>query len=286
MEPETQTAPEPKPAPLPPEAITGPALCSSQVDHLLAALAKAQGAFAPIVRSREVTVRSDKGNYTFEYAPLETVLEAIRPALAANGLSITHPTRTGVVRTVLGHASGQWLASEEKAPSPLEVGPQKYGSYITYMRRYHVSALTGVASEADDDGNAAEGNHIAARKDKPQPAPQAAPKAPASPAKAPAAAPAAKPQAVSSHGQDRAEASGTIETPPAEKPAPAVASVPSAATDELFQLVCDLLKTTDRTKVREWVSWTVGRQIKGPKDLTMDEVKRCCQRAMTERCHE
>ena len=44
---------------------------------------------------------------------------------------------------------------------PLDRGSlswQEYGSAITYARRYALVAILGVASEEDDDGNAASGN--------------------------------------------------------------------------------------------------------------------------------
>lgn len=176
--------------------------CSATVSRLATALAKAQSAFEPIERTRTVTVRSDKGNYTFAYAPLDVVLAATMPALTANGLSLTSLIVRGgrALRTLLLHESGEFLAVEMEMPETQ--GPQKFGSALTYLRRYSIVALLGVASEEDDDGNAAEGNNIERSQERPRrQAPSSQP-------------PAARQQAVkTSEGQERAEASGTIEKP-------------------------------------------------------------------------
>lgn len=143
---------------------------SESIAQLSAALAAAQGAFPPIPRDRTVTVtprRRDDGYqpppYTFAYAPLDTILEKTRPALAANGLSISQGIAVGEdgvtqrLRTSLLHSSGEWLAYD----SPLFVGKadnasQAYGSALTYARRYAVSALLCIATDDDDDGNGAD----------------------------------------------------------------------------------------------------------------------------------
>jgi len=136
---------------------------SEQTNELFAALAKAQAAFDPIQRTRTVKVQTKSGgSYEFSYAPLDEVLRATRQALAANGLSVSHPCeiKEGVTLccgTRISHASGQWAESclEVNRPSAL----QEVGSALTYMRRYTLTGLLGVVADEDDDGNAASGNH-------------------------------------------------------------------------------------------------------------------------------
>jgi hypothetical protein len=65
-----------------------------------------------------------------------------------NGLSLV---------TVLMHKIGQWFRSD--MPLPLGVPPQELGSFITYYRRYALSAMLGIAAEDDDDGAAAQATH-------------------------------------------------------------------------------------------------------------------------------
>jgi excinuclease UvrABC ATPase subunit len=43
----------------------------------------------------------------------------------------------------------------DKSLTPAKNDPQGQGSAITYMRRYALSAILGIATEEDDDGNAA-----------------------------------------------------------------------------------------------------------------------------------
>lgn len=126
------------------------------------ALAKAQGEFGAVLRDKTVTVTMKSGGkYTFSYAPLESILHAVKPALSKNGLSLTQAmiVREGkdFVETTLRHASGECLSNS----IPLFVrddGPQAYGSALTYARRYGVTLLLCISADDDDDGNAAEGN--------------------------------------------------------------------------------------------------------------------------------
>lgn len=164
---------------------------------LSAALAKAQAKFAPIERSRTVTVTmASGGKYTFNYASLDTIFLAVRPALAENGLAITQLIVHDELITLLLHAGGGRL--EARSPLPKVGRPQELGSAITYARRYAVQAILGVAAEEDDDGNAASGNERAIKErkseppalsepvadKKPKPSLTSAPVAPATPRKA------------------------------------------------------------------------------------------------------
>ena len=129
---------------------------------LAAALAKAQAAYPAIERTREVRVTTRTGgNYTFKYAPLDTILAAVRAPLSTNGLAITQLLDGPDLVTVLLHESGATLTA--RSPLPHHDGDtiQQYGSAITYLRRYALQAMLGIASEEDDDGNAAAGNRAA-----------------------------------------------------------------------------------------------------------------------------
>jgi hypothetical protein len=94
-----------------------------------------------------------------KYAPLNEILNDVRPLLAKNGLSILQfPSGDGqniVVTTALLHDSGEWIESEPLVLKAVKADPQGAGSCITYARRYAVAAILGISSEDDDDGNAA-----------------------------------------------------------------------------------------------------------------------------------
>lgn len=134
---------------------------------LYAALAKAQGAWKNPDRNRTVNVRSDKGNYSFDYATLDNIIETVRQALSANGLSIVQmlerdETGATVMTTRLLHAGGGMIKNEMPVslPMPDERGRppkiQELGSVITYARRYAICAMLNIAAEEDDDGNGGE----------------------------------------------------------------------------------------------------------------------------------
>lgn len=137
------------------------------------ALAKAQGEFEPVHRNKTVAVQMKSGgSYTFAYAPLETILAAVLPALNRNGFALVQavegeaqfaedaPPRGEYVTTTLYHANG-WLSNKVRIIIK-EPGAQAYGSALTFARRYSVTLLLGVCADEDDDANAAEGNQATA----------------------------------------------------------------------------------------------------------------------------
>ena len=126
---------------------------SESVAGLPAALAKAQGQMKGAIK--------DSANPFFKskYADLASVVEAIRAAFSANGLSYiqtVEPSEKDEVRveTTLLHSSGEWISCGVLSLPVSKVDAQGYGSALTYARRYSLSAAVGVAPE-DDDGNAA-----------------------------------------------------------------------------------------------------------------------------------
>jgi hypothetical protein len=126
---------------------------SPQINELAAALAKAQAAIKGAVK--------DSANPFFKskYADLASVWDACRKPLTDNGLSVAQFPKLQdglvVLTTMLMHASGQFLSDDLNA-EPKDTSPQGIGSTITYLRRYALAAVAGVAPE-DDDGEAAEG---------------------------------------------------------------------------------------------------------------------------------
>ena len=118
--------------------------------NLATALSKAQAMMTG--------AKKDKHNAFFksQYSTLSSILDAIRDPFAVNGLSVTQtmevlPTGLQMLCTRLLHNSGEYIDS--KMLLPTESNPQKMGSLITYLRKYSLMAIAGVASEEDDDGN-------------------------------------------------------------------------------------------------------------------------------------
>lgn len=124
---------------------------SELIADLAGALSKAQGEIKGAVK--------DSSNPFFKssYADLSSIWNACREALSKNNLAVIQTASMGehgvTVSTRLVHASGQWV-EEDLTVMPSKVDPQGIGSTITYLRRYALAAITGVAPE-DDDANAA-----------------------------------------------------------------------------------------------------------------------------------
>lgn len=125
---------------------------SATVAKLTAALVKAQA------EVQNPTKNKANPHFKSTYADLPAVLEAVVPVLNAHGLAVCqllseyagYPALT----TVLTHESGEFYESTINL-RPAKTDPQGVGSAITYLRRYSLLALAGVAADDDDDGNAA-----------------------------------------------------------------------------------------------------------------------------------
>jgi len=124
------------------------------IGELAAALAKAQGEFPAVTKDRMAKL----GTYSYAYADLASVLEAIRPTLSKHALALVQPLLWmdghPWLITRLIHSSGQWV--ESHYPLGVYERPQEMGSAITYARRYAICALVGIAAEDDDDAAGAE----------------------------------------------------------------------------------------------------------------------------------
>ena len=140
--------------------IDGASMASSQyLETLFAALAEAQGDMQNAEKNQQAKVGSGGG--TRLYADLASVLTALKP-LSAVGLAVMQlplmdlsvsPPRISVA-TVLGHSSGQWIGVRLDADAPTQAGMndlQALGNAISYLRRYGLSAITGLAQQ-DTDG--------------------------------------------------------------------------------------------------------------------------------------
>lgn len=96
-------------------------------------------------------------HFKSKYADLTDVSKVVLPALARQGLSwVAAPTLTEgmfVLAYALMHESGEKIEGMYPLPAATTAA-QQLGSAITYARRYALSAVTGVAADEDDDGNA------------------------------------------------------------------------------------------------------------------------------------
>lgn len=127
---------------------------SEQITELFSALSLAQGEIRGAKKDVENTFFKSK------YADLASVQDVLREPLSKNGLAIIQLPRINdasiEVETILAHKSGQFIA-EILSCSLVKKDAQAIGLAITYLRRYSIMAMCGVAAE-DDDGNSASGH--------------------------------------------------------------------------------------------------------------------------------
>jgi len=117
--------------------------------NVLKALANFQQECPPVLKKTK--------GYGYNYADLPEVLDVINPYLKKNGLGFTQLVNDGIVKTILFHYdSGEMLESGTVIPSDVKLKGmndfQVLGSAITYIRRYALSSILGIASDKDNDG--------------------------------------------------------------------------------------------------------------------------------------
>lgn len=124
-------------------------------------IAKALAAFQAEVEQPKKS--AENPFFGSDYVPLEAVVETIKNYAPKNGLSFTQwpctneQGRTGVA-TMLFHSSGEWIEYDPVYMKSDKDTAQAGGSVITYCKRYALSAVFGITSDEDDDGNGATGN--------------------------------------------------------------------------------------------------------------------------------
>lgn len=125
------------------------------LDHANAAL------FAALASAQTEVENATKGSinphFKSRYADLAEVLNTVRPVFGKHGLAIIQSVQTDgrvvSVTTTLGHKEGGFVSSTTACLAAKE-DAQGIGAAATYLRRYGLAAMCGVAQE-DDDGNAA-----------------------------------------------------------------------------------------------------------------------------------
>jgi hypothetical protein len=105
-------------------------------------------------------IAKDKVNPHFrsKFTSLDAILETVRPIMAKHELAITQlpEFRDGLagVTTRIIHVSGEFSESTLMLPIKDQTC-QSVGCALTYARRYSISAICGIASDEDDDGQQA-----------------------------------------------------------------------------------------------------------------------------------
>jgi methionine synthase II (cobalamin-independent) len=126
---------------------------SENIADLIGALAKAQAEFTYAAKG------SKNPAFNSSYADLASVIEAVRPALSKHGIAFMQFDEVDLERQVASvttslHTGEQWISVTAEAPATGLKGfnVQSIGACWTYLRRYTLQAICGLASD-DDDGN-------------------------------------------------------------------------------------------------------------------------------------
>lgn len=138
---------------------------SSEINEIAGALASFQSEVPTIEKGKT----AGTGNFSYKYADIADVLTGIRSTLSKNGLSVSQSAENEivtennssinyiVVTTMVMHKSGQWLRSSLRGDLRANQGKmsnmQAIGSITTYLRRYSIASMLGIATDEDVDGN-------------------------------------------------------------------------------------------------------------------------------------
>jgi hypothetical protein len=132
---------------------------SNEITESASDLVKLLGAVAnpPNTRTGTIPGKEGKSGYQYRYAPLDELLDQLRPVLLAHNFGLMQfPATKGdraYVTTTLLHATGEywWCTLSLDAGR----GAQSQGAAITYARRYSLLGVLGLFNDEDgDDGGA------------------------------------------------------------------------------------------------------------------------------------
>lgn len=127
------------------------------------AYTKAMAAFKSnppdIIKNKAVSFNTSKGKTEYSHATLDHVADAIGKALAVHGLSASWKIEqngkikvTCIITHEMGHSESTSLQSDAET-SGTKNPIQAIGSAITYLQRYTLLSIVGLAAkDQDDDG--------------------------------------------------------------------------------------------------------------------------------------
>ena len=130
---------------------------SDTIGKLAAAIVAAAAELEDIKREASANIPTKSGgSYSYKYATLPGILQAVRPILQKHDLAVLQNASEGGnasvdISTMIVHSSGEYLVLDA-LPMPMGNTAQETGSAITYGRRYQLLAALGLAADDDDDG--------------------------------------------------------------------------------------------------------------------------------------
>lgn len=120
---------------------------SEEINEIMGALSKAQGAYKSLVANESVP-----GG---KFANLKAILDAVREALSANGLAIyqyiellDEGSGAALLKTILGHSSGQYVSSCARIVAGKT--DRQTGNVYEVHKRFHALMILGIAPSDND----------------------------------------------------------------------------------------------------------------------------------------
>ena len=153
---------------------------SSSLESIAKSLVEFHKGFAGVAKDgRNGGFKNQQTGQASTYMTLDGILDKVRKPLADVGLVIIQRAETRYTDTADGrrvvqsvevatrllHLSGEWVEGLCEVPVTAPTA-HAIGSAMTYARRYGITALLAISSDADDDGNGASG--VAERAERPK----------------------------------------------------------------------------------------------------------------------
>lgn len=117
--------------------------------QLYKSLAEFQREVPPILKATD--------GYGYKYADLSEIFRIIKPLLEKHQLGFYQSIEGTQLLTVVFHESGEKIESKADIPQGVSLSKmnpfQVMGSAITYFRRYTLSAMLGLVTDADIDAS-------------------------------------------------------------------------------------------------------------------------------------
>jgi len=128
---------------------------AKKVENVFTALSKFQ-------QECPVIFKGEQG-YGYKFADLSRIVKTINPILEKYGLTYTQPLKGSALHTILVHpASGTQIESWVDLRFDVSLKGQNafqiMGSQITYNRRYLLSSILGIITDADTDAHGQQTN--------------------------------------------------------------------------------------------------------------------------------
>lgn len=127
---------------------------SDDISKLAFALSKFQGSLGSVIKNKTATIPTKSGGkYSYTYADISAICDAIKDPLMQNELAISQnffiQGNEAHIITVLMHSSGQWI----KSSLPLNVSSdmKEMAGSITYLRRYCISSILCISTDDDNE---------------------------------------------------------------------------------------------------------------------------------------